>query len=401
MHNIRFINHALLFCYDKTIIKNEEYREYFSLYERFPTPPGIEYILPRNVEHSALGIQGPWNFDLTSFPIPELANISFSDAADSFGEHVSKQINAGKQVYILWSGGIDSTCVLVSVLRNTTPAQHTNIHIVLNENSILENTVLYNKFLKDFDQIAFSKFDPGTLDIENSLILDGEGGDQLFGSSAANKVFSKYPEKIQLPWRDNVDFLRQQWQDPQNDKFWDMFYNIMTFTINKGTAPVETLYDFYWWLNFNFKIDASMYRSAMYLSATVPDDKFEYFFKNTICRFYTWPQIQQWSMTAGAYDKIGHARKMVKHAGRRYIYEFDKNEFYYREKRKEFSLRLTTDALAPFIAVDSSYNRYHIGSRQFRKELRNTFYPDVTGRINFYQHHSDIDFMMSADIKSK
>jgi hypothetical protein len=66
--------------------------------------------------------------------------------------------------------------------------------------------MFYHKFLSQFNQIELSNFDPDRIDLSNSLILDGEGGDQAYGSSAANKVFSLHPEKILLPWRKNLDF---------------------------------------------------------------------------------------------------------------------------------------------------------------------------------------------------
>lgn len=404
MNNLIFINHQLLFCYDKAIANNTHYKEYFSIYNRFPFPPGIEYIMPRNMQFNDLGIKSPWHFKPSSFPIPAMPgeSISFSDAADSFGEHISKQIDCGKQIYLLWSGGIDSTCVVVSVLRNIRPDQRNSIHIVSSEKSKLENPVFYYKFLDKFNQLEFGEFDPANIDISNSLLLDGEGGDQIFGSSAANRVFSIHPELIMLPWRDNIKFLKQQWQSPTDSEFWDRFFAMMLLTIDKGTAPVETLYDFYWWLNFNFKIDSSMFRSGMYLANNIADDKFEDFFKNSICRFYTWDKIQQWSMSAGAFDKIGHARKMTKYAGRRYIYEFDKNEYYFREKRKEFSLPLRHEALALNIAVDQNFKRYSIGNRAVRQSLRNTFYNDVSGRINFHMINIEEpdNFIMTSSVDS-
>jgi hypothetical protein len=385
--------------YDGSIIQNKEYQDYFSLYERFPTPPGLEYLAPRNCSFDSFGITSPWQYTDSSFPVPDNLNpISFSDAADSFGEHISQQIDQGKTIYLLWSGGIDSTCIAVSLLRNLKREQYSQVVLVSSQASRIENPWLYHKFLKDFGQLEFKDFKPSQLDITKSLILDGEGGDQIFGGGPTNKTFSKYPEKILLPWRDNIDFLHSMWNVESNPRFWDLFYNMMTTSIDAG-APVETLYEFYWWLNFNFKLDGSMYRSALYMAIGVED--FEYFFKNTICRFYTWPQIQQWSMTARPADKIGTAGKTIKSAGKQYIYDFDHNEYYYREKRKEFSLRLTLDALALDIAVDEQYNRYNIGSRSFRQELKNMFHPNQTGLINFYPSTTfeDFTFAMTANVK--
>lgn len=383
MNNAIFVNHIALMFSDRTILKypSSEYREYFNLYNRFLYPPGIEYIVSRNMHYD---IKNPWNCQPTQYPMPVAKQISFADAADSFGQDISNEIDNGKTIYLLWSGGLDSTSVAVSVLKNIKPYQREKLIIVCSDVSRKENPMFYHNFVRHYTQMDFDNFNPANIDLYNSLILDGEGGDQTFGSSAANKFLSIYPEKIYEPWEKNIDFIRNNWKlRSETDESWDLFMNMLKTTITKGTARVETVHDFFWWVNFNFKIDGVMFRTSLGLGEDVADEDFEYYAKHTLRRMFVSEKMQQWSMTAGAEGKIGNARKTVKLGARQYIYEFDRNEYYYREKRKEFSLRLDY-ASSKYFAIDKDYRRYSFEERAVRQQIRNMFYPNRDGRIKFY-----------------
>jgi hypothetical protein len=155
----------------------------------------------------------------------------------------------------------------------------------------------------------------------------------------------------------------------------------MTTTINQGTVPVETLFDFYWWLNFNFKFDSVMFRNTLKVGENIPDRDFEYFATQVYRRMFATEKMQQWSMSAGAEEKIYRAGKTVKWAGRKYIYEFDRNEYYFREKRKEFSSEVIADPVSNYLAIDSEYRRYSMSDRAVRQNIREKFYPNYIDKI--------------------
>ncbi len=399
MNNLRFLNHPILFSFDPNILDSPLYSEYMSIYRHFPNPPGVEYFLSRNMH---IDLKSPWQLETSEYVMPPMPTdqLSFDQIADEFGYRICKEMDSDKQVYMMWSGGIDSTAVAVSLLRNIKNNQYKNLHIVSSALSRHENPMFYYNFLSKFDQIELSDFNPGLLDINNILILDGEGGDQIFGSSAANKIFSLHPDKILQPWRKNIDFLKynlqqsamdlkKYWPDQiwhQNNQntdhsFFDFFLDFMTKTIEKKSAPVETLYDFYWWINFNFKFDSVMWRHTLRLSENVSDRDFEFFSKNVLCRMFAQDKMQQWSMSVGADKKIHKAKKTIKWAARNYIYDFDHNEYYFREKRKEYSTETIANTSAKYLAVDKNYQRYTVADRSTRLSLRKTFYPDFSDTI--------------------
>jgi hypothetical protein len=254
MNNLIFLNHSLLFNFDHSLRTSPLFTEYLAIYQFFPDPPGIEYFNPRNM---IVDLNGPWKLDPTATPLPALPStpITFDEAADDFGSKSCQELDQGRQVYLMWSGGIDSTAVAVSILKHIKPSQYSNLHVVLSDFSQRENPIFYHKFLSQFDQIELSNFDPARIDLSNSLILDGEGGDQAYGSSAANKIFSLHPEKILLPWRKNLDFLHNYWYKDSMPEFWDWLLELMNKTIDHGPALVETCFD--WKRSACFSTDAN------------------------------------------------------------------------------------------------------------------------------------------------
>jgi hypothetical protein len=378
MNDLIFIDHVLLQITDSSTFSNQEYRDYFSLYRRWHLPPGVECWIPRN---TPLEIKNPWNITTTRYPLPVPKNISFVDAADSFGQSIADEMDAGKHVYLLWSGGIDSTCGVVSVLKHCKPEHHSQIHVVMSDGSRQENPIFYENHLKHYDRIEYSNLNFANIDIKNILILDGEGGDQMFGSIMSNKFFSMHPDKMHLPWRSQIDLLikllRKDWDTAHT---WDVFLNMVSRDI-PGHVQVETCLEFFWWMNFNFKFDSVCMRTPLYYGSLLSSDDFKYLMTNCIRRLFAHTEVHQWCMSADSNER-SEGGKLIKMPAKRYIYEFDHNEYYLREKRKELSTPVFN---RKYFAMDKDYNRYSLDDRMVRQHIRQLLYPNAVGKIQFEQ----------------
>jgi len=87
----------------------------------------------------------------------------------------------GLGLYVFYSGGIDSTTVLVSLFKNATPVQKENITVLLSENSIIENPTFYKEHLLGKVRLLSSANFMHLLGTE-AIFVSGEHNDQLFGS---------------------------------------------------------------------------------------------------------------------------------------------------------------------------------------------------------------------------
>ena len=379
MNNLIFLDHVLLIMTDANTCMGTKYQDYFNLYRRWEIPPGIEFLVSRS---APMALSNPWNITTSSFPLPEAKQVSFVDAADSFGQSIANEMDNGKQVFMLWSGGIDSTCGVVSVLKNCKPEHAKQIHIVMSDLSRQENPMFYEKYLKQYDRIEYATLNFSNYDLKNSLILDGEGGDQMFGSSMSNRLFSIAPDKINLPWRSHLDLISKMLRKPwDTDNTWDIFMNFITGSI-PDSVRVETLAELFWWINFNCKLDAVLLRTPLYYGHNLNDTDFAHLMTNCTRRLFAHTEVQQWSMSAASSEKI-EGGKLTKLPARRYIYDFDHNEYYFREKRKELSTPMFN---RKYFAMDKDYNRYSLDDRAVRQQVRQLVYPDAVGKISFEEY---------------
>jgi hypothetical protein len=75
-----------------------------------------------------------------------------------------------------------------------------------------------------------------------------------------------------------------------------------------------------------------MFRSAPILGENLESDQdFAYFVKNCYFNLFADTKIQQWSLGADVTEKLDFEKKLIKYAFKKYIYEFDQNEFYFRK----------------------------------------------------------------------
>lgn len=370
MNNLVFVNHINLFGLDSNLLNSDRFREYLTLYQGW-VKPGVEYICPRDQ---------PFKFDLpfdclpTQYPLPDFPSrpLNFSDIFDQLGQKIVDKLNSDYQVYLLWSGGIDSTIIATSILKTLQGRQFENLHIVLNQESIDENPIFFYKFLTHCHTIQYNDFCNLKLDLDNTLVLTGEGGDQIFGHSIGNKILSQDPVLAAAPWRNNIHALKHFFDNPHTPNFWQLFSSIMMSSIAHAHARIETVYDFAWWLNYNFKFDSVMYRTPLILFPMADSQQLADYFNKVVWNVFAELPVQQWSISAGSKEKIGTTKKSFKYAGKQYIYKFDRNEHYYKEKRKEWSLPAN---LSPIIALDNNFQTYSYANRSIRQTVHKIFYP--------------------------
>ena len=70
------------------------------------------------------------------------------NAVDKRGKEIlDKAYNDVKHIYLLWSGGIDSTAVLISFLKSISEEQKRMFHIIMSKRSIEEYKLFYDNYV--------------------------------------------------------------------------------------------------------------------------------------------------------------------------------------------------------------------------------------------------------------
>jgi hypothetical protein len=268
----------------------------------------------------------------------------------------------------MWSGGIDSTAVLVSLLKIADKEILDQLVVVCNQASIDENPYFYNRYIKDKLVIADTdEFKVTSENYNKILLVNGDCAEMIFGSTHPHALDRRGQlDMIHEPWRNNA--LLYNSIKNSNSSALEFGFDLIKESIKYSPVPIDTIYDFLWWHYFNFKIVDSYYRSMVPIAENLADEHAADFCKNTFHRFFMYPEMQVWSMiTNNARRETMHID--YKYDAKKYIYEFDRNEFYYNNKQKYPSVITRKTVSRHTFAIDQDWRRYSFANVEHRRLL--------------------------------
>lgn len=301
--------------YNHKIMSNPEYLKGFS--RRFNTP-----LIDRSgVMNKSIGIISK----ITSKAKPPFKK--FNKIADHRGYIILKKAqDENKDIRVSYSGGIDSTVVLISLLKSKDKFPDVKIIVVMSDKSIEEYPLFYKKHIQD--KLTVWKTNDKSLaktlstDTEKGfLIVTGELGDQLFGSA--------------LMFRDNLkDKLNESWAIGFTPKFVRYWKPLVDKHPQQDDLSVANVL---WWFNFVLKYQWVQLRMFVMLDGVVPLDDFIHFFGG--------PRFQTWAMNAPMNVKFPDLKdeKTYKMPAKKYILKFTGDKKYFKEKLKKGSLKENLD----------------------------------------------------------
>ncbi len=252
-----------------------------------------------------------------------------------------------KSIVLAYSGGIDSTAMLVSFLRIATPEQKKRIVVLMSHHSIYENPSFFDRFAVQFRLSCSLEEMSDRLLGTDSILVTGEHGDQLFGSDLLKVACEKLGDSV----------LREAYEDSV-----PKIIELNTKTPGSGAAifarfqpiveecpfPIRTAHDFFWWFNFTQKWQHVKYR---FLAPTTWNLNAKY--GEEILHFYDSVPFQLWSLRN--HDlKIRDTWESYKFTAKEYIYRFTKDRAHLA-LRKEQSLEKTFLVMENRVAVSSDF----------------------------------------------
>ena len=315
-------------------------------------------------------IGSPWPLAPTICPMPATLNAStdFTTNMDLVANKIiNKIIASGRQPYFYYSGGIDSTAIMVSILKNANKDFLDQL-VVLHDNvSIEENAYFYHYYIKPrLTTQDLHTFEVTTENYKHIVIIDGECGNQIMGSRIINAV--SYQGRYDLLDTDinKVNFAKEF------PTVTDFNIELIKESIKYAPVPIKTMFDFLWWVNFNFKFQDVLVRRTMTLyTKNLAAEQSLDFWNNGLARFYSEPELQIWSLLTKDFRRKLN-RKDNKLIPKQYICDYDKNTLWFAYKREQMSgpaLFKTSFQTLPIIALDSNWNKYSITDLSVRQEL--------------------------------
>jgi len=305
----------------------------------------------------------PWNQEIPiGFEMPEYDpefSLSFSEVTDRRAGEIKSLINdRGQKFAVMYSGGIDSTLILCSLIKNLTDEELKNVAVCTSSHAIIENPNFFLNFVKDKFTIIDSNTHKYDDLIERSYRpITADEGDCIFGTVLGLSLYNNYDYLVSGLSEDskrNLESIKNRFTDDSvhysqykdviikhfsvdtDTKFGEKFYEKFERNIQTATVPVYSLHDYFWWMIFNIKYLNCSVRGAIYFNDRIHCKEA---INDWIINWFNGQEYQLWSMANNNNgEKIGLTASTYKMAAREYIYDIDRNPWYFNFKIKLESL---------------------------------------------------------------
>ena len=119
-------------------------------------------------------------------------------------------IKTNRKLGIMYSGGIDSTLIMVSLFKIASDEELYNHCVcIMNDLSIAENPNFYNNYIVKKMRIKSSNAFDLFLGNDKYVVVSGEGGDQLFSAGMIEYMFANYSQERLTEFVNKIYELRK------------------------------------------------------------------------------------------------------------------------------------------------------------------------------------------------
>ena len=265
-------------------------------------------------------------------------------------EILKKQEVLKKPIYLFYSGGIDSTLVLVSLLMiEDISVLREKLVIVMTQESISEYSLMYHKFIRPNFKIISADRITELFD-QSGIILTGSQGDKIFGTDRISEIYRM--NMLDRVFESIDNFVIEYWTYKGIEKeSAEVWFDLIKNQSQKFGIALESNFDFLWWFNFNFE-----WQSEYFLFSLRSNNRLtEEYHKNFIFAFFDSENFQQWSMN-NRDQKIKKSWNSYKFPAKDIIFEYTDDADYRDHKIKIVSAgRLFQNRTMP-LGIDTDFN---------------------------------------------
>lgn len=241
-----------------------------------------------------------------------------------FESRVKSYTDQGCQLNLFWSGGADSTAMVVAFLTHSPNLDQ--LRLIYSPYSLYENRDFFEFVTKKFPNLT-------TIDISgdvylnndfDGIVITGHGGDE-FTASLDDSFFERVgPAGLTKNWR---DFFYAESNNQSLIDFCEEYFA-------KSNRPIDTVLEARWWFYSVNKSQVFAPRDMSFLlnQQNVSFDKFSAFFDCQEFEDYMWHNTDKIIEPGGEY-------KTYKKFLRQYIYQFYKNFDYLENTAKVNSMQ--------------------------------------------------------------
>jgi hypothetical protein len=250
-------------------------------------------------------------------------------------------------IYLMYSGGVDSTTALVAFLLSWNDEELKRVHILASTQSISEFPEMWETIVEKFRGRITTSFSHIEKACKKGHVITGEHGDQIFGSDAIKKVVKVYgDEGIHQNWEEKMPLV---YSFMFGEKITAKFIEVYRDTLIACPFPIKSCFDWVWWFNFTNKWQHVKYRLLSYKQWENPKENFQ-----KIHHFFDTPDWQRWSLDNHD-KKIENTLSSYKVTAKKFIVKHTRYDSYI-DKGKKGSLRILWGNKGFYEAIDDNLN---------------------------------------------
>lgn len=306
-------------------------------------------LLPGSFVDRAGITRAPFRFEIyPPFKLPEVHphGLTYEGCCDlRAAELLAASGRLGVPIAVLYSGGIDSTVVLVSLMKQLSERERRERLVVfMTVDSISENPRFYDRYVRR--SCNFRSAD-GFSTILNGdyLVTGGEHNDQLLGTDAVLAAgFAGKLDRLTRPWQASIDVLRERLGERAGDRW----FEILREHVARAPCEISTVTDLFWWWSFCFEWQMLFFRPFLRIDRRIVLNRD--LISTYYHQFFGSESFQLWSMLHPEHRRGGSPYKAV---AKQVILDYDGDEEYFKMKGKGWSLHKLFLQRATAVALTS------------------------------------------------
>ena len=342
---------------------NPKYMEYQA---DFRNLPGMKSFLTAFVKND-IGpdrtntIKFPLNFQILNKILPlGQQKVSYADACDARAIEIMKKAESNdSRIFIMWSGGIDSTTIMSAFLRNTTIEQQQRITVFMSQNTIKENPRFFKRFVLGKLNYESSINFPIRFAEANAIFVHGECNGQLYGDmdEFTNPNFMNMPTaQDKLLWQHHLtkaptlELINAMWKyEKFNHEVLEVVQHIVNASAQSVGIELENLHQFVAWYKICFVVQYCQVRPISFMSQNILDKTTN--INEHVIAFFVSNDFDQWAMQRLV--TLREHCKIQRLESREYIKSFDNDLEYFENKQKVNSGAPLANQLKIVYALDN------------------------------------------------
>lgn len=283
---------------------------------------------------------------------------TWEQVTDQRAMELQSLVEQGKELVVFWSGGIDSTCILVAILKNFHRHNLSQVRVACTCHGIIENPVFYHDhILPNFGVVDTNWFVTNEM-MQNTqaLVVEGFAADTLTMSMTPSLdvcLAVRQGQSLSTSWRKPDALIAYLTKVTGCKQFANWYYERNRESVESVDVPVETYFDFMWWIGFNCEYYSWPLHSWFFCFQHLDISFVEY--QQKCLGWYRNDLYQLWAMNNnGPGVKHGTDLGSLKQHPKQYIYDYDHNPWYrqYKTKINSPGRAYNSSTLRPFAITD-------------------------------------------------